>query len=174
MVVNALYYVMTIFVTIAIFLFIQEPYYGQLSKTDMGIANIQMENVKDYEIVDTKIVRITTAKESIKYLDRDLLHDVHVASYEKDFIYDVRSKQAEFKDEILTLKDDVVIKRSDDTTFKSQEISYDKNKNILYNNTLFEIKNPIYNANGSGFTYDLDKKSIIASNVHVDYKLEKK
>lgn len=165
---------MTIFITIAIFLFVQEPYYTELAKNNVGIANIHMENVKDLEINNQKITRITTAKDSIKYKDKDVLNEVHVLSFEKDFVYDVKSKKATYQDSILTLQKDVVVTRDDNTTFLSDKISYDKVKKLLYTDTSFEVKNPIYNVKGEGFTYDLDKKSIIASKVYADYKLEKK
>ncbi len=165
---------MTIFLTMSLFLFLQEPYDMEYLKKDASIANIYMQNMKDYEISEDKITRITTSKESIKYKDRDILIGVRVLSYENDFIYDVKSNLAEHQDDIITLKDYVVIKRNDNTVFRSNEISYDRLNNKIFCDTYFEIKNPNYYARGEGFTYDLDKKSIIANQINVDYEMEKK
>ncbi len=157
----------------SLFLFIQEPYDIEYIKQDASTANLYMRNIQDIEINHNKITRITTAKESMKYKDKDMLKSVHVRSSEKGFIYDVKSDIAEHQNEIITLKENVVIKRSDDTTFKSNQISYDKPNNRFFCKLDFNITNPTYIASGSGFTYDLDKKSIIAHNIQVDYEMEK-
>lgn len=164
---------MTIFIVITLFLLIQDPYFAQLAKDDSKVATIQMNKIKDYEI-NSEIIRISTANKAMRFKNEDRLNSVQMLLKKDGYIYSIKSDLATFKDNIATLKKNVILARSDGATFKTSKVSYDTKSKILSSNKSFVLDEATINIIGDTFSYDMDKKNIDISNIKAIYDLEKR
>lgn len=174
MVIRALYYIITIFIVISLSLLIQDPYKGILQNANRKIATLQMEDVVDYEINKKSISRITRAKEAIKYSDQDRLKYPTMELLKDKLVYTLSSKDGVFQNDKVTLIGNVHFHRDDGITLDTQKASYDLKKKIVYGNAPFTLHQKLLNANGKGFIYHINKKTLSARGIDATYEWEKK
>lgn len=174
MVIKALYYILTVFIAVAFFLLVQDPYFTNIKKQDTTVATLEMDNVTDYEIRDDNIVRITTAKKIMRYKKKDTLKKAKMLLKKDDFNYSLSADSGLYENDIVTLSENVILTRSDGARFSTEKASYDVKKKIVYGNENFKVKSPKLNASGIGFSYDLNKSVINAKNIVALYEMEKK
>ncbi len=174
MAIKALYYVFAIFSVIIFFLLSQEPYFIDIKSSSSDIAKIQMNDVKDYEMNDDKIIRVLSAKKATRFEKEDVLDGVYMSFLKDKFIYNVKSLHVIYRDDLIFLKDDVEANRSDNISFKTQEMVYDINNKIAKSKERFTYKSKFLDIEGKEFFYDLEKKDIKTGNLHAIYEMEKK
>lgn len=173
MVIKTLYYAMTIFIVITLFLLIQDPYFADLAKDDSTIATIEMNKIKDYEM-NKEVIRISMADKAMRFKKQDKLNNVQMVLKKGGYIYSVKSDFATFKKDIATLEQNVELQRSDGATFKTSKVEYDTKKEILSSNEPFVLNEEKANIKGNKFLYDVNKKDINVYNIQARYELEKK
>lgn len=159
---------------VVFFLLFQDPYFLDVGEGDSKIAKIEMKNIKDYEMNDKKITRVSKAKKAVRYDDRDVLSDIKMSFIQKDFIYNIKSDEGVHKGDIVTLSGDVKVLRSDDTNFTTSKIKYDTKSKKFWGKESFVYESKLLHATGIGLVYDMEKKDIKADDIHAIYKLEKR
>lgn len=174
MVVKTLYYVFTILLLVVFFLLVQEPYFLDSKNSATNIAKIEMENIKDFEISEKKIIRESSAKKVVRYKDKDVFNHIEMNFVQEDFIYSVKSNKGEYKKDIITLNENVNIERNDGLKFTTELINYDVKNKIFWGDDPFTYTSKFLNANGYGLVYDVKNKDIKSNKIHAIYKLEKK
>lgn len=174
MVIKALYYIVGTFFLVALFLMIQEPYFETFGTPSLDVAQIKMNGVEDYEMNYKEVVRHSNAQNIVRYKDKDTLKNPKMLYKKDDIVYSLQGQNGVIVGDLVDILDDVVLTSSDGLDLKTQKITYDIKKKIVFSHSLFELKNKALRANGDSFVYDLNLKQIQATKIKADYKLEKK
>lgn len=161
------------FMSVLLFLLMQDPYILDFKTKDNSIAYMQMYIVKDYEITTEGVRGIFNAQKAIRYKDRDEFYVVDGILQNDGFVSTLNAKRAILKGDIVQLNGDVFYARSDDFTLKSDEMIYDRVKKRLWTDLYFMATYGPHQSEGEGFVYLLDSKILEAWKVDAKIETEK-
>ncbi len=170
LVVKIFYVIIALFSVSMVFLMTQSPYSSQNIKAEISIANMQANNVVDYELNSTLVYGRYETKSIIRYKEYDELDTFKGTLFRGDSVHFLESKDALIRQNLITLTNDAIYKNQDDFKYESQKIVYDMQKKELFSDVPFKITQYKQNANadiitGNSVLYKIDDKKIFAKKV---------
>lgn len=174
MVVKTLYYFVSIFFAVMVFLLAQDPYLLDFRPVDPKIAQVEMYDVQDHEISVNGVISITNAKQAVRYSDRDELYGVDALLRRDGLINSLRADKGILQDNIVYLDGDVRYVRNDGITFESAAVEYHRDKDMLKGKVPFVLSDNYNKTLGDSFTYVIKEGKIEANNIHATLETERR
>jgi len=173
--VRLLKYFLIFFVLIMVFLLTKNPYSLEYNSNGAGKPEIEIFNMKNYDISLAGVTSIIFAKKVERYKNYDKMFSVEALHRGKLKLIDsLKADKGLFAKNILYLDDNVKYTRSDDLALNTNSIKYDVKKKILSSNIPFEFIKKDMTTHGSSFTYDMQKGIIRASKIKTVIRMDEK
>ncbi len=130
-----------------------------------------------YTIDDKQVQRIVQTNDVAIYKDREELFETVMversnSSAENDFTDTIRANYLEKKGDFITMRGDVKYNRSSFMTLNSDELFYDLNKKIGYNDKAFEMIYEGQRLTGTHIYFDSNSRIFKANNTHFEIELK--
>jgi LPS export ABC transporter protein LptC len=138
------------------------------------IANFEVENFIIHELNSDKLITLMQGSYAYNYPDRYEVKDVNYTDSSKKLLSNIVSKRGIYKDQVMYISGDVVFKREDGLTFKSQKTVYNEKTGIVRNNDKFVLLRENNSVTGDGLIYNNILNKIHSKNVRVIYNLKEK
>jgi len=161
------------FMSILLFLLVQEPYELDFKPQNSSIAHMEMHVVKDYEITLDGVNSIINAKRAMRLGDRDEFYEVNGVVRNSGLINTLSANKATSRDNVIQLDGDVHYVRSDDFTLKSEKVIYDRKTKELSSDTFFVTTYGPHKSKGEGFIYEMEAEVLRAWKIDANIKMEK-
>jgi hypothetical protein len=161
------------FMSVLLFLLVQEPYELNFKAQDSTIAHMEMHIVKDYEITSEGVNSIINAKRAMRFEDRDEFYGIDGVVRNRGLINTLRANKATSRGDEIMLDGDVYYVRSDDFTLKSERILYHRSQKELSSDTFFVATYGPHKSEGEGFIYKIEPEILEAWNIHANLEMEK-
>ena len=161
------------FMSVLLFLLVQEPYELNLKAKDRSIAYMEMHVVKDYEIDIQGVNSVINAKRAMRFDDRDEFYEIDGVLRNRGLINTLRANKAISKGEEILLDGDVYYARSDDFTLKSERLFYHRGEKKLSSDTFFVATYGPHESKGEGFVYGIESEILEAWKIDANIKMEK-
>ncbi|MSN96016.1 LPS export ABC transporter periplasmic protein LptC [Campylobacter sp. FMV-PI01] len=171
MAIRIFYIAISIFSVAMVFLSLQTPYFRDFFKSNLEIASMEMIDIVDYGITPDIVNSKYTAKKGVKFKDRDEFYDFR-GQILGDFNHTLSSKKALYKNNTITLFDDVKYSNSDGLNYLSDEIIYNTKTKIVKSQNQFLMLKGENNITGKNLVYDLNKKQSFAKEVKAWYHIK--
>lgn len=142
----------------------QVPYFSDMLNDKIIIANIEMDDIKDFQVADTIDIK-SIAKKGIKYQDREEFIKFASFLYAKDLNHTISSDIAVHKGDLIIFNPNTIYKNSDNLTYKTKEIIYNMKTKIAISNYPFIATKDRDRVIGKSLVYDLNKKTTLAREV---------
>ena len=166
MAVRLLKYFLLFFVLIMVFLLTKNPYSLEYNSNQAGKPEIEIFNMKNYDISKFGVTSIIFAKKVERYKGYDKMYGVEALHKGKLKLIDsLVADKGLYAKNILYLDDNVKYTRSDDLALNTNSVKYDIKNKILSSNIPFEFIKKNVTTHGSSFTYDMQKGIIEAKNI---------
>lgn len=165
MVIRIFYLAIAVFSVAMVILNMQAPYLRDFFKDEIIIANMEMNDIIDYELaqnVDMKII----SDNGVRYNDRDEFKNFYGEMYASDTNHTLRSDIAIHKDGVLTFVGNVKYKNDDNLTYDTQELIYDTKSKIATSNKPYIATRNQDKVIGESLKYDLNTKQSFSKGVH--------
>ncbi len=166
MAVRLLKYFLLLFVLIMVFLLTKNPYSLKYNSSGTDKPEIEIFNMKNYDISPTGVKSIIYAKKVERYKNYDKMYGVEALHEGRLKLIDsLTAGKGLYAKNILYLDDNVKYTRSDNLALNSNSVKYDIKNKILSSNIPFEFIKKNATTHGSSFTYDMQKGIIRANKI---------
>jgi hypothetical protein len=149
-----------------------EPLNIKQQKFD-DVPIFELKQFSMYEFNTDELETLMKGDIAIRYEDRYTLSNIDYTDNSKQIISNMKAKDGIYKDNIVTLSDDVVYNRADGLVFESQKIRYNKKSAIVVSpkeyTGLIDNKSKV---SGSYLKYDVVKKKLYSKNILIKYQIE--
>ncbi len=173
MAVKILKYFLLFFVMIIIFLLTKNPYSLEYSASGAGKPEIEIFNMKNYDISLEGVTSIVFAKKVERFKSYDKMYSIEALHKGKLKLVDsLTADKGLLAKNILYLDNNVKYTRSDDLSLNSNSIKYDIKHKVLSSNIPFEFTRKNMTTNGNSFTYDMQKGIIRASKIKTVIRMD--
>lgn len=165
MVIKIFYVVIAIFSVAMVFLASSDPYFSEQFKQDLSISNMQIKNLVDYEINSSKISAKYETDELNRYQKRDEFLNFKSNILRDNLTHNISSKKAIYKDDEITLIDNVKYENNESFEFRSDRVTYNQKTKVAISHNDFTMTRNGDEIKGESLIYDLDKKLTEAKGV---------
>jgi hypothetical protein len=160
-------------VGLAMIFFIFKPLdIKEQSFNDVPLFEVNLFTI--YEINTFGLDSILVGTKGTRYTNRYDIDNVNFTDNTKKYIANVKANNGVYKDDIITLKHDVVYNREDGISFSSDEAVYNKKNSIVKTNYKYIAYNGKNKLIGSSLVYDNVKNRTKSKNITVIYQLREK
>lgn len=165
MVIKIFYIVIAIFCVTMVILSVQSPYLSDDFKRDLSIANMEMNNIIDYEVSQSVTGKFTSDK-GTRYNDRDEFENFYGQIFEKDTNHTLKSNKARYKKDIVTFSGKATYTNTDDLNYISEEIIYNLKTKVAQSDKPFVMTQNNDKITGKNLKHILATKQTFAKGVH--------
>jgi len=164
----------TIFIFILLAIFINMLFYKfgyDNINTQNNMPNLVFENAMMYKINEKEVISIIKVKKAMNYKDKKILYGgAFYTRLSNDKINSFIGADLIVQEhKIIKFKTNVIYSTDDDLLFNTQELVYDKNKQIAFNKTSFTAKDKKNRFRGNNLYIDYKNGIIKAKNVEFIY-----
>lgn len=147
-------------------------------KSDKDIPLVIFEEPLMYTFNDSTITRVVQASHAVRYKNRDEMFnaDIILNNIDKTKKYITEKFKADIiikKKELYTLFDNVKYTRDNFITFSTNELYYNENTKIVYNDKPFEAKYYKSLLKGTNLYFDTTEKEMKSQNTHFEIDMKK-
>lgn len=135
------------------------------------IPQFELDQFVIYEISSSKINRFFEGSHGIRFSDRYVVENAKFSNNERELFESIRSDHALYKDDIVTLNDNVVYKRADGLAFRSNEGKYDQKNGHVSTQGTFVITKESNSIRGEHLHYNLNLDTVSANRIQGIYQL---
>ena len=171
MVIKIFYVAIAIFCVAMVFLSVQTPYFSDMFRQDLSIANMEMRKIVDYQIgerVDAKF----TADGGTRYKDRDEFVNFKAEEISADMNHTLVSKTATRAGELIKFNGDAHYVNSSGFDYTAQEIIYDTSSKIVRSDVPYVLRQGNDRVTGASISYDTKTKQTNSKGIHAWYQLK--
>lgn len=148
------------------------------SDEDKDIPLVVFDKPQMYTLTENSLNRVVEASHVIRYKNRDEMLNANIALKNKDenknFDTEIlKAKRLIKKDDIFTLKNEVVYQRDDFISIRTDELYYNLKTKVAYNNLPYEGKYYNHILKGDKLYLDVAKNSMKSNNVHFEIDMKK-
>ncbi|MBL1243927.1 MAG: LPS export ABC transporter periplasmic protein LptC [Sulfurimonas sp.] len=133
---------------------------------------LTMGNFVMYELQSTGLQTIMAGTKALRYTERYIVNDVNFTDNSKEFMSNMQADNGIYKDNIVDLKGNVVYKREDGLTFKSDTLNYNTINAIAKTQDDYLAYRNKNSMRGASFVYDSINNTMSSEKVIVKYQLE--
>jgi len=127
-----------------------------------------------YEINTFGLDSVLIGTKGIRYTDRYDIDNVNFTDNTQKYIANIKANNGVYKNDIITLKNDVVYNREDGLSFFSDEAIYNKKSSILKTNHKYVAYSGKNKLVGSSLVYNNLKNITKSKNITATYQLSEK
>jgi hypothetical protein len=157
-----------------VYLTLQDPYYSHFFQNDQSIANMQMNDVVDFELNNTMVIAKYEADEWNRYAKKDEFFDFKAQILRDKIEHNISSKKAIYENEMVNFQDNVDYKNSDGLRLISDYIVYNTNSKVIQSDTNFTMTRGKNRVIGRSLKYDLNTKQLLVSGINAVVQQERK
>jgi len=118
-----------------------------------------------YTINSNEVEQLIQADKSFLYKDSKQLFNTSVVLRDKNIVNTINANYIEQKDDIFYLKDNIYLENTKGLSLKTQNLIYDMDKKIIYNNSFFTANYLKHKFSGKSLFYDMNKNKLKATNI---------
>ena len=153
-----------------IYIFFEPLKIKQQEFTDIPLLVI--DNFVMYELQSGGLKTIMAGTKSFRYANRYTVDDVNFTDNAKEYISNMQANNGVYKNNIIDLKGDVVYKREDGLTFKSDTLIYNTKSSIAQTQDEYLAYRNQNSMHGVSFVYNALNNTMKSKNVTVKYQLK--
>lgn len=158
MVVKIFYAVIAIFSIAMVFLASSDPYFAENFKKDLSVANMQANDIVDYEINATMISARYEADELNRYNKEDEFLMFKSEILRGNLLHFLSSDKAKIQGDNIKFIHNVVYDNNDSLNFQSDEVVYNQKTKIAISKKDFIMTQNSDKIIGKSLEYDLKNK----------------
>ncbi|MBR8465663.1 LPS export ABC transporter periplasmic protein LptC [Campylobacter sp. faydin G-140] len=158
MVIRIFYCIIAVFSIVMVFVVFQDPYFSDEIKQDVRVANMQVNDVVDYEINASVVSGIYEADEIVRYSNQDEFLHFKANVLRGNLKHDISSQKAIMRDDNITFKDSVKYDNNESLNFSSDEVIYNTKSKIAISKVPFIAIQNGDKIIGKSLRYDMVKK----------------
>ena len=132
----------------------------RLEKKVAEIPNLEIYNFKVSELNINGLTSIVHGETGRKYTNRYTVDNLNYTDNSSEFISNIKSNKALYKNYTLNLEGDIKYFREDGLIFTSQKASYDKQTAVIISYTDYQLQRHNNKTIGTFFEHD-DSKGVI-------------
>lgn len=167
---NINYFFLFVSVILMMILFLFEP--KEMAKNRFGdIALFSISPFTMYEFDKNGLITLMNGKEAERYINRYTVEGIDYTDNSKEYIANMKAKNAIYKDEMVYLDGDIVYSREDGLTFETQKATYDKKKSTAIVDAEYIVYMGKNRAVGQGLEYNSASKKLKTQDVSITYQL---
>lgn len=136
------------------------------------IPKIELFSFVVYEIGTHGIERFFEGKEGKRFEDRYEVSSAKFSNNSNELFESIRSDNAHYKDDFITLSGNVHYVREDGLEFRSQEGTLDQKKSIIRTQGPFVITQNRNSVSGTALYYNTDEDTVSANSIRGSYQLD--
>ena len=133
---------------------------------------LTMGNFVMYELQRTGLQTIMAGTKALRYTERYIVNDVNFTDNSKEFMSNMQADNGIYKNNIVDLKGNVVYKREDGLTFKSNTLNYNTINAIAKTQDDYLAHRDKNSMRGASFVYDSINNTMKSKQVTVKYQLK--
>ena len=134
----------------------------------------ELNNFETKELNEKGLSAITKGSRGIRYNDRYKVIDLDYIDNTGQYLAEIKSNTAVYKDDLINLNGDVVYTRENGFVFKTQKASYNTKTKIAISKTRYTSQMGQDRATGSYLEYNNDTGTIKSKNIVANYKLKER
>ena len=134
----------------------------------------ELTSFTTYEIDKIGLITLMLGDNAIRYEDRYVVKNINYTDNSKKYIANMKSNNGIYKEDVVTLRGDVIYSREDGLTFETDQAVYDKKTSVATTDDVYVAVQNFNTINGSSLEYNNDLKKIESKNVIVKYQLKEK
>lgn len=165
MVVKIFYFVIAIFSVAMVFLASSDPYYSEQFKRDLSVANMQVNQIVDYEINATKISGKYEADRLNRYANKDEFLNFKASVLRQNLEHNLSSQTAIYQGDEMKFLKDVRYENNESLKFSSDELIYNQKAKIAKTTSDFVATKNHDKVIGKSLEYDIGNKQTKAQGV---------
>jgi len=165
LVIKIFYFVVSVFSVAMVYLTVQAPYYAQLFKVDKTAANMQINDIIDYEINATAVSARYESDEWNRYDGKDEFLGFKAEVLRGADRHEMVSKRAIYQNDSIKFSGNADYRNSDGIRFISDEIIYEINDKIIRSDVNFTMTQNKDEAIGEAVKYDINAKKTYATKI---------
>jgi hypothetical protein len=142
------------------------------SQSAHEIPKIELIDFTLYEVSKKGIDHILEGKEGQKFDEYYTVTSAKFSDNTKELFQTIRSRDVEYRNDVIDLKENVHYVREDGLEFRSNKGRYDTKKSLISINDSFEITQKSNRIDGKNLIYNNEYDTISAENVQVRYQLK--
>lgn len=142
------------------------------SFTDVPLFEVGLFTI--YEINTFGLDSILLGTKATRYVDRYDMDNVNFTDNTQKYIANIKANNGVYKNDIITLKQDVIYNREDGLSFSSDEAIYNKKNSIVKTNHKYVAYSGKNKLVGSSLVYNNLKNRTKSKNITVTYQLREK
>ncbi len=138
----------------------------------VDVASVEVYRFNTHELSTSGLNRIIQGSKALIYQDIYIIKDVNYTDSTKDMLSNLTSNNGIYKNNVIDLDGNVVYKRSDGLTLKSNKLSYNEKTSVLKtdeNYVMYRGKNEI---KGKSFSLNNELDRFNSKNVQIVYDTE--
>ncbi|MDQ1264367.1 MAG: hypothetical protein QG559_1368 [Campylobacterota bacterium] len=167
---NINYFFLFVSVVLMMILFFFQP--KEVTKNKFGdIALFNISSFTMYEFDSNGLITLMNGKEATRYKNRYTVSDIDYTDNSKEYVANMKAKNAIYKNEIVHLDGDIIYSREDGLIFETQKATYDKKKSIARVNGEYVVYMEKNRAIGKGLEYNNSSKKLKTKDVFITYQL---
>jgi LPS export ABC transporter protein LptC len=156
-------------ILVAIFVLFKPIKLSQMNSKEFSL--IDSTNMKIYKIDESSLKSTLYAKDAHQFKDRIEFEDVEYIKNMKDNKEYLDSKYATYKENIITLTQNVLFKTDDGVKFKTAKAIIEEKSDTLKSDGKFTLSKDGSYVNGVKLIYNSKTKKVKAKNIKGIYKL---
>ncbi len=150
-----------------------------VSKNNKELPFVVFEEPMMYTINEKYVTRVVKAKSAARYKNRDEFRYTYLTlrNLDEKKDYNLEKLKASLivkKDDKLKLSNGVEYRRDDFVSFITDELEYDLDKKIAYNNVPFKGKYDKHFLKGNSLLLDTKKSELKVNDIHFEFDLKNK
>lgn len=164
-----LFFVLLLTLLIGMFGYFKPLTNGSTSAKEL--PQFELDTFVIYEISPHKVKRFFEGEHGKRFADR---YEVHLAKFtnnEKTLLESISAENALYKNDIITLHNNVHYGREDGLEFRSNEGSYDQNRSVITTQGGFVITKENNTIEGTQLNYNLTLETVSANRIRGSYQL---
>ena len=166
MAIKFLYYFLSVFAVIMLFLLYQKPYNIPTDKNSKDRPSIEITDMVNYSINTEGISYIVKATKVLRFTDRDEFYNIDATRKSKKiFLENLKANSGILIKDNLKLKGSVEYQNSDNIKFKSQKLDYNLKEKVFRSDVDFILEDSRSITHGSSIVYKSDEGKIYANNI---------
>jgi LPS export ABC transporter protein LptC len=135
------------------------------------IAQLDLNSFTIYEMDQNGLVHILHGREGLRFADRYEVHGIAFIDNSEQISKEMTAEFGRAREKSLELQGDVIIRQSDGSEVRTDEIFYDRTKRLVTSDSRFTLKQNGNRATGERLSYRLDDGHIEAKNITAFYTL---
>lgn len=127
-----------------------------------------------YELDAKGLITTMNGETASRYKNRYTVEGIDYTDSSKEYIANMKSKSAIYKDDVVYLNGDIVYLREDGLTFETQKATYNKKTSIAVAEGEYLLYRGENSVVGKGLNYDSSQETISSRDVTAKYQIEER